>query len=67
MVRAVGERKAADRSKAGPRDELKSYLDSPLEVPKDVIAWWGVRMSFIPWNVLSADSADMLHCKVISY
>jgi hypothetical protein len=61
MVRAVGERKAADRLKAGPRDELKSYLDSPLETTvKDVVTWWGVHMSFIPWKILSADSSDML-------
>jgi hypothetical protein len=26
----------------GPRDELKRYLDSPLEEVNDVVGWWGV-------------------------
>jgi hypothetical protein len=47
MAHTVGEWKAADHSKAGPCDELKSYLDLPLEAPKDVVVWWGVCVSFI--------------------
>lgn len=43
MSRTVGGQRAADRSNAGPRDELRSYLESLLEEPgEDVIAWWGV-------------------------
>jgi len=45
MARAVGEWKAADRSKAGPHDELDVYVDSQIEELGDdvnVIAWWGV-------------------------
>ena len=48
MLRAVGERKAADRSKAGARDELRSYLEAPLEATRDVVAWWGVSILFLP-------------------
>ena len=44
MAHAVGERRAADRLKAGPRDELTSYLKGRLEDPGDVIAWWGVSV-----------------------
>ena len=42
MREAVGARKAADRLKAGARDELHSYLDAPLKRATDVVAWWGV-------------------------
>ncbi len=52
MLCAVGERKAADRSKVGARDELKSYLEAPLEAPGDVIAWWGVSTFYPLWNML---------------
>lgn len=47
MARAVEERKAADRLKTGPRDELDAYLDSRLEKLGDdvnVITWWGVSL-----------------------
>ena len=52
MMRAVGERKAADRSKAGARDELDTYLKAPLEDTRDVVAWWGVSVLFLPWDVV---------------
>jgi hypothetical protein len=43
MRAAVDARKTAERTKASPRDELKRYLDSPLELNvEDVVAWWGV-------------------------
>jgi len=45
MACTVGEQKAADRSKAGPRNELDAYVDSQIEELGDnvnVIAWWGV-------------------------
>ena len=28
-----------------PRNELKHYLESPVETGDDVIAWWGVSSS----------------------
>jgi len=52
MLCAIGERKAADRSKVGACDELKSYLEAPLEAPGDVIAWWGVSTFYPLWNML---------------
>ena len=52
MRRAVEAQTAADRSKVGGRDELKSYLKAWLEKTSDVIGWWGVSSSFLPWNVV---------------
>jgi hypothetical protein len=42
MLSAVNARKAADRMKANPREELARYLQAPLENVDDVVAWWGV-------------------------
>ena len=42
MRATVQARKAQDRAATNPREELKQYLDSPLEVVDDVVAWWGV-------------------------
>lgn len=54
MLSAVGERKAADRSRAGARDELKFYLESPLDSTSDVVAWWGVSTtSFLPMEYIT--------------
>ena len=39
MRRAVEGWTAADHSKAGARDELKSYLKAPLEITDDVVGW----------------------------
>lgn len=47
MRRAVGGRTAADRSKAGAQDELKSYLKALLVTTSDVVGWWGVSSSFL--------------------
>ena len=44
---AVGGQTAADRSKAGACDELKSYLKVPLVTTGDVVGWWGVSSSFL--------------------
>lgn len=53
MLRAVEKRKAHDRSKAGARDELDSYLKAPLEATKgEVVAWWGVSILFLLWIVV---------------
>jgi hypothetical protein len=27
-----------------PRQELRTYLESPLEPVDDVVGWWGVRI-----------------------
>jgi len=52
MMRAVGERKAADRSRAGARDELDTYLKAPIEETRDVVAWWGVSVLFLSCDVV---------------
>ena len=31
----------AERSVSEPRDELKRYIESPLEDVENVVAWWG--------------------------
>lgn len=47
MLNAVQSRQDAERAKSNPRDELKAYLDSPLERVDDVVCWWGVRVSVL--------------------
>jgi hypothetical protein len=43
MQAAVMARQAADRAGASPREELRLYLEAPLEQNvDDVVAWWGV-------------------------
>ena len=42
MREAVGACQAADRSRVDPREELKVYLEVPLEVMDDIVEWWGV-------------------------
>src|ERR1700678_281659 len=42
MRAAVRFRHDAERSVLEPRDELKRYIESPLEDVKNVVAWWGV-------------------------
>ena len=46
MHASVRSHQEAEHVSSGPRDELKRYLDSPLEEVNDVVAWWGVS-SFI--------------------
>jgi hypothetical protein len=49
MRASVRSRQEAERVGSGPRDELKRYLDSPLEEVNGVVAWWGVsRFGFHP-------------------
>jgi hypothetical protein len=52
MLRAVQERTAADFSKAGTHNKLELYLNADLEKTGDVIAWWGVSIPFLGWNVV---------------
>jgi len=42
MRASVRSRQEAERVSSGPRDELKRYLESPLEEVNDVVEWWGV-------------------------
>jgi hypothetical protein len=44
MRATVQARKASDRATASPREELRLYLESPLEFVDDVVKWWGVRL-----------------------
>jgi hypothetical protein len=42
MRAAVRFRHDTERSVSEPRDELKRYIESPLEDIGNVVAWWGV-------------------------
>ena len=42
MRAAVRFRHDTERSVSEPRDELKRYIESPLEDIENVVAWWGV-------------------------
>ena len=42
MRAAVRSQQDAERVSSVPRDELKKYLESPLEEVSDVVSWWGV-------------------------
>jgi hypothetical protein len=42
MRSAVQSRHDAERTSSNPHDELKRYMESPLEDVADVIGWWGV-------------------------
>jgi hypothetical protein len=44
MKSKVLARKQQDASVNDPREELKAYLDSPLEEVDDVVVWWGVSL-----------------------
>jgi hypothetical protein len=43
MRKTLLTRQARDRSTGNPREELRMYLESPLENVENVVAWWGVR------------------------
>jgi hypothetical protein len=50
MQAAVMARQAADRAGTSAREELRMYLDAPLEQVDDVVAWWGVCLfSIVLW------------------
>lgn len=44
MRATVRSRKDAERAKTNPREELRMYLESPLEDVQDVVLWWGVSL-----------------------
>jgi len=39
-------RQVADRAATSPREELRMYLEAPLEPVENVVAWWGVSYHF---------------------
>jgi len=47
MRAAVDARRAVDRAKVRPRDELQMYLAAPLEQTENVVAWWGVSFEML--------------------
>ena len=61
MRSTVEERVAADSSKAGTHDELKSYLEASLEETENVVDWWGVSTLFLPFNVVLIQCRNMQH------
>jgi len=56
MISAVSAWQQADRSRVGARDELRAYLDAPLEMTKDVVAWWGVSEVQQPMSYITDHS-----------
>jgi hypothetical protein len=51
-LRAIQEQMAANFSKAGTHNKLELYLNADLEKTGDVVAWWGVSIPFLAWNVV---------------
>jgi hypothetical protein len=47
MRATVKARQDADRAKTGPHEELKIYLNSPLEHVENVVVWWGVSYEVV--------------------
>jgi hypothetical protein len=47
MRATVQAHKAQDRASSNPREELRLYLEAPLELVDDVVAWWGVSHYFV--------------------
>jgi hypothetical protein len=46
MQAAVMARQEAERAARGPRQELNTYLEAPLQNVEDVLHWWGVSYRF---------------------
>ena len=47
MQATVQAHKAQDRASSNPCEELRLYLEAPLELIDDVVAWWGGSHYFI--------------------
>jgi hypothetical protein len=47
MRATVQAHKAQDRASSNPHEELRLYLEAPLELVDDVVAWWGVSHYFV--------------------
>ena len=47
MQATVQAHKAQDQASSNPREELRLYLEAPLEPVDDVVAWWGISHYFI--------------------
>jgi hypothetical protein len=61
MRATVKARQDADRAKTGPREELKIYLNSPLENVENVIAWWGVGFENVLLLLMSNLAPSTMH------
>lgn len=61
MLRAVEARAAADRLKAGTRNELDMYLEAELQETEDIVGWWGVSILFILSNVV------LIQCRITQH
>ena len=61
MLSAVEGRAAADCSKAGTCDKLKSYLEARLEETENIISWWGVSILLLPFNVV------LIQCRITQH
>jgi hypothetical protein len=46
LLEAVQSFQQEQKAARSPRDELKLYLESGVELTEDVITWWGVRLTF---------------------
>ena len=58
MRAVVQSRHDAEHTSSEPRDELKRYINSPLEDVVNVVAWWGVSDC---WMVLTAAKSYLQH------
>jgi hypothetical protein len=53
-------RQAADRASTSAREELRMYLEAPLEQVEDIVAWWGVcNISLFGTPLLTAATAAL--------
>jgi hypothetical protein len=56
LLEAVQSFQSQEKTAVNPRDELKRYLNSPVESTDDVIAWWGVRVHYLSARRIFSDS-----------
>jgi hypothetical protein len=54
MLSAINARRQNDLASQHPREELKRYLESPLENVTDVVGFWGVCCTFHSYPSLQA-------------
>jgi hypothetical protein len=69
MRAAVDTRKATEQAHRGPREELKMYLEAPLESVENVVAWWGVSYLNLPlliYVLLTAFQQHSLQYPILS-
>jgi hypothetical protein len=51
MRAAVLSWQTSEHASTNPRQELVSYLSSPVEDVDDVVKWWGVSVSYLSLNI----------------